>query len=52
MQVSNILSIAVEELLNLAAILGTSLGPVTANIARNLQEGRVQIRQVIAQKSR
>ena len=38
--------------LNLAAILGTSHGPVTANIARNLQEGRIQIRQVIAQKGR
>ena len=38
--------------LNLAAILGTSLGPVTANIVRNLQEGRIQIRQVIAQKGR
>ena len=37
--------------LNLAAILGTGMGPVTANVARNLQEDRIQVRQVIAQKS-
>lgn len=36
--------------LNLAALLGTSMGPVTANVARNLQEGRIQVRQVIVQK--
>ena len=36
--------------LNLAAILGTDMGPVTANIARNLEDGRIQVRQVIAQK--
>ena len=36
--------------LNLATLLGHSMGSVTANVIRNIQEGRIQVRQVIAQK--
>jgi SAM-dependent methyltransferase len=36
--------------LNLATLLGHSMGSATANVIRNIQEGRIQLRQVIAQK--
>ncbi|HLK56888.1 MAG TPA: class I SAM-dependent methyltransferase, partial [Chthonomonadaceae bacterium] len=33
--------------LNLSVLLGPSTGPMIANMARNIQEGRLQVRQVI-----